>query len=66
MPNPDELIGSSEAASIIGVSRATLTRWVQSGEIEPAKKLPGLTGAALFERADIDAKAAERKGAVTA
>ncbi|WP_032363994.1 helix-turn-helix domain-containing protein [Rhodococcoides fascians] len=55
MPNPDELIGSSEAASIIGVSRATLTRWVQSGRIEPAKKLPGLTGAALFDRDEIEA-----------
>lgn len=66
MANADDLIGTPEAASIIGVSRATMTRWVQSGELEPATKLPGLTGAALFNRADIEAKAAERKGAVTA
>lgn len=66
MANADELIGTPEAASIIGVSRATMTRWVQSGELEPATKLPGQTGATLFYRADIDAKAAERKGSVPA
>ena len=66
MDSADDLIGTPEAASILGVSRATMTRWVQAGELEPATKLPGLTGAALFHRSDIVAKAALRKGAVSA
>ena len=39
---------SAEAASALTVDRATVTRWVQSGRLVPALKLPGLRGAYVF------------------
>jgi transcriptional regulator with XRE-family HTH domain len=48
-PQPD-YIGSSELCEILGIDRSTLSRWVQSGRIKPAMKLPGLRGAFLFDR----------------
>lgn len=51
MSTPD-LIGTVEAAEIIGVERSTLSRWVASGRITPAMQLQGTTGAMLFHRAD--------------
>lgn len=39
---------SAEAASALTVDRATVTRWVQSGRLVPALKLPGLRGAYMF------------------
>ncbi len=50
------MIGAAEAADILGVSRATLLRW--AGEEEDAKlpgqKLPGETGAYIFDRAVVE------------
>lgn len=55
MPNtPDELVTSAAVCTELGIDRSTLTRWVQAGRIEPATKLPGLRGAYLFTRAEID------------
>ena len=57
MANPSaglDLLGSAEAAQLLGVHRATLTRWVTSGRITPAQKMPGDTGALLFERAEVE------------
>lgn len=48
------LIGSAEAAEIVGVDRSTFTRWVNRGEVCPAVELPGKTGARLFDRAEIE------------
>lgn len=55
-----ELIGSTEACRILLIDKATLTRWVASGDLVPAHKLPSKNGAFLFSRAAIDAKATER------
>lgn len=57
----DELfVGSAESCRILEIHPATLTRWVGSGVLEAAHKLPGKNGAYLFRRADIEALAAKR------
>ena len=59
MATPD-LIGTTEAAERCGVDRTTFFRWVQLGHIRPVQKLPGRTGALLFNPADVDALIAKR------
>jgi predicted site-specific integrase-resolvase len=59
-PCPRDLIGSAEAALIIGIDKPTLTRWVAAGRITPVHKLPGKNGAFIFHRADVTALAKER------
>lgn len=54
MANPEDLIPSVEATELLGVGRSTLTRWVQSGRLPEARKLPGKTGVRLFHRSDIE------------
>ena len=54
MANTDDLISSIEAAELLRVGRSTLTRWVQSGRLPEAMKLPGETGARLFRRSDVE------------
>lgn len=54
------LIGTTEAAQRLGVDRSTFFRWVQTGKVQPAVKMPGRTGALLFDPADIDALVAGR------
>ena len=58
MPSTDELIGSAEACEILGFSLATLTRRIKAGTIK-ATKLPGVTGAYVFSRSEIEAAAAQ-------
>lgn len=43
------LIGTEAAARLARVDRSTITRWVQSGRLTPAFKLPGKQGYYLFE-----------------
>lgn len=49
------LIGTTEAARRLGVDRSTFFRWVQLGKVTPKVKMPGRTGALLFDPADVDA-----------
>lgn len=50
MPNADELLISvTEAATILGVDPATVTRWAKSGKLPYLRKMPGKTGAFLFD-----------------
>lgn len=56
----DDLIGSTEATQILKVDKATISRWVASGHLHPAHKLPTKNGAYLFHRADIENLATER------
>lgn len=66
------LIGTREAAEILGVPRTTLASRLAAGAIAPAIKLPGRTGAFLFDRAYIEQiaaderEAAERRSALAA
>jgi excisionase family DNA binding protein len=49
----DDLITAAEAAARLGVPKRTLLRWAKVGLV-PAVKLPGRTGAYLFDPADIN------------
>jgi excisionase family DNA binding protein len=57
MGNQD-LIGAVEAAEMLGVSRDTLLRWAAEPKISSVK-LPGVTGARVFDRADVEKLRAE-------
>lgn len=54
-----DLIGTAEAAERIGVERSTLSHWIAKGRISAAMKLPGATGALLFDRSEVERVAAE-------
>lgn len=58
-PNTSDLLTSVETAHMLGIDRSTLTRWVQSGRIAPAMKLPGKRGPALFSPEAVEALAAQ-------
>ena len=57
------LIGTRQAAEILGVPRTTLASRLAAGTIAPAIKLPGRTGAFLFDRAYIEQIAATEREA---
>jgi hypothetical protein len=54
-----DLIGSREAADILGWSLAKVKREALNGALPVALKMEGNTGAYLFERSAIAAKAEE-------
>lgn len=54
-----DLIGSTEAAHILGKSPRTVHRLVASGDLVPATTAPGgFAGTFLFARSDVEALAA--------
>lgn len=57
----DDLIGTTEAARMCGVDRTTFFRWVQLGKIAYEVKMPGDTGAMLFDPAAVARLAAARQ-----
>lgn len=59
MPTND-LIGSLEAADILGVSRNRFNRWCARGEVPIHFTAPSKVGARLFRRADIQTLAEKR------
>ena len=61
MNTPTDEITTREALTILGLAHpASVTRFVAEGKLTPARKLPGVSGAFLFLRSDIEALAAER------
>lgn len=56
----DTLLGVSEAADRIGVSSRTIKRWALNGTLRYRTKLPGDTGAYIFDLAEVERLAAER------
>lgn len=56
----DNIIGSTEACTILKVDKATISRWVAAGKLTPVLKLPRRNGAMLFNRSDIETLAAAR------
>ena len=62
-PLPADLIGTAEAARLLGIAPVTVTRWVADGTLMLAHKLPTKNGAMLFDRAHVEALAAERSPA---
>lgn len=60
MHTTDAQVTTAEAATILGSSVWSVRRLVQAGALEPTMKLPGLRGAFLFSRSDVEAIASER------
>lgn len=60
MSKVDSLLTAAQVAEIRGVTPKTVHRWAEAGRLPIATKLPGLRGAYLFHRADVEALAAER------
>jgi predicted site-specific integrase-resolvase len=61
-----DLVGSVEAAELAGVAYSTFMRWVKQGRVPAAHVMPGVSGAKLYRRADIEALAAELSTEATA
>ena len=55
-----DLIGSTEAAAIVGVHVATIARWAADGTLPVAARLTGKTNPLLFHRTDVQRVAAEK------
>ena len=63
MTNPPaslDLVGTSDAAKILDVHPATVTRMVDTDLLKPAGRLGGDSGAFVFNRADVVALAEKR------
>lgn len=55
MNTTDDLIGTTEAARILGKSPRTVHRLVHAGQLTPAVTAPGgYAGTFLFKRSDIE------------
>lgn len=56
-----DLVNTAQAREILGkASPSTIARMVAAGKLVPVTKLPGLRGAYLFHRADVEALAKGR------
>lgn len=55
MSQSAHLLSTAEVAVLLGKSRATVKRMALSGNLKPALKLPGDTGAYLFDPKDVEA-----------
>jgi excisionase family DNA binding protein len=56
MPKP--LLSTAETAERLGVSVSTVTRLADSGRLPIAHRMPGRTGAMLFDESDVETFAA--------
>ena len=54
---------AAEASAALGVSIRTVHRMVESGQLTPIIKLPGKTGAYLFDPEQVELLKAERAAA---
>ena len=61
MPNTN-LIGSAQACQVLDIDKSTLSRWVKAGVITPEIKLPGKSGAMLFDPRKVNALCLDRAG----
>ena len=48
MPNPEDLLTTSEVRDLTGWSVTSINRWAQKGDLPAERKLPGRTGSYLF------------------
>ncbi|HCT5225610.1 helix-turn-helix transcriptional regulator [Corynebacterium striatum] len=55
------IIGTAEAAKLLGVSRSTVNRRAGLGTLPVVKKLPGKLGNYLFDREVLEAIAQDEK-----
>jgi len=56
----NDLVTAREAADILGVSIPTVTRLATDGTLATTIKAPGLRGARMFRRRDVERLAAKR------
>ena len=49
-----ELMTASEVAEAFGRDTRTISRWTREGRLTPTTKLPGQTGAYIYDRAEIE------------
>jgi excisionase family DNA binding protein len=61
---PSELLSTTQVCERLGIDRSTLTRWVGAGRIAAAHKLPGRSGAYLFDPAEVERVKAELSAGV--
>lgn len=54
------LVTTAEAAQLLSCSHATVARLAASGTLSTAQRLPGKTGALLFNESDVRALAKKR------
>lgn len=60
---PNELLTSAETCEALSIDRSTLSRWVASGRIQTAFKMPGRTGGFLFAPTEVERVKAELRSA---
>ena len=60
---PQTLLPSATVCERLLIDRSTLSRWVAAGRITPSLRLPGLTGAMLFDPKDVERLERELKAA---
>jgi len=63
MRSKGELITTAEVAQLLGITIAWTNKQAAKGRLPVAHKLPGLTGAYLFQRDEIEALASQRQSA---
>jgi predicted DNA-binding transcriptional regulator AlpA len=56
------LLGVADVKGLTGLTVDTIKRAARSGDLPVALKMPGKTGAYLFDRADVAEWAARRSG----
>lgn len=62
MTATENLVGTAEAAQMLGKSPRTVHRLVSSGQLAPALTAPGgFKGVFLFNRSDVEALAAKKE-----
>jgi len=55
VPNVDEVLTTAEVAELLGLSVSTVNRLADAGKLRTARKFPGLRGARLYNRVDVEA-----------
>lgn len=63
MRNGDDFLTTAQVAELLGYTVAWTNKLAASGRLPVAHKLPGRTGAYLFYRGDIEAKAQQQPAA---
>ena len=54
MTKSPDLLTTAQVANLLGKSVRTVNRMAEAGNLPPAIKVPGKTGAYLFHRADAE------------
>lgn len=57
-----KLIGTDEVARLLGVGRATVHRWAESGQLHQVGEV-GKRGTRVFDRAEVEALASKETAA---